>query len=90
MDEEPLNKIHDQCGWHEDAVRASKLVGCFYCVAVFPSTEIVEWVDEDPKCPRGPGRSAVCPKCGIDSILPDSLWFALTPELLEEMNQHFF
>ena len=90
MDQQGLEKIHDQCGWHVDAVRASNQVGCFYCLAIFPSTDVSEWVEEDPKCPRGPGLTALCPKCGIDSILPDSLWFDLTPELLKEMNQHFF
>jgi len=90
MNDADLERIHKHCGWHEPAVRVSGGVGCFYCLAVFPTADVVEWVDEDPQSPNGSGRTALCPKCGNDSVLPDSLWFALTPELLLKMKTRFF
>jgi len=35
--------------------------GCFYCESTFHPSEIAEWTDQ--------GLTAVCPCCGIDSVL---------------------
>ena len=60
-----FKQIHSECGWHETAVKESNICGCFYCMTTFPPSEIEEWIDEPEDCPRGPGRTAICPKCGI-------------------------
>jgi len=83
-------RLHDLCGWHEEAIRNSQLCGCFYCMEIFSPSAISEWVEESEDCPRGPGKTAVCPKCGIDAVLPDSVEPKLTKELLKEMNQRWF
>jgi hypothetical protein len=36
--------------------------GCFYCLQVFPADEVVEWIDD--------GRTPLCPRCGIESVVP--------------------
>jgi hypothetical protein len=38
------------------------VAGCFYCIPVFDVEEIEEWIDG--------GQTALCPHCGIDSVLP--------------------
>lgn len=45
--------------------RAEERVGCFHCVKILPAGEIVEWWNEKDadEC------TAVCPRCGIDSIV---------------------
>jgi NAD-dependent SIR2 family protein deacetylase len=35
--------------------------GCYKCLAVFPTSEIVQWTDG--------GETAICPKCSADTIL---------------------
>ncbi len=72
MAEPSLEEIHKLCGWHRDAIVASPSVGCFYCLAIYSPSEIEDWVDEPEDCPRGPGKTALCPKCGIDAVLPES------------------
>ena len=84
------NKIHDACGWHEDAILKSNNCGCFYCLSIFPPNAIEEWIQEQEDCPRGPGKTAVCPNCGIDSVLPDNIGIAITKEFLTEMQKKFF
>lgn len=37
-------------------------VGCYYCRQIFFPSEITEWTDDD--------STALCPKCGIDSVIP--------------------
>ena len=84
------NKVHDACGWHEEAILKSKICGCFHCLSIFPPNEIEEWIEEREDCPRGPGKTAVCPKCGIDSVLPDNIDSEITVKLLAEMQNRFF
>ena len=42
----------------------SSVCGCFHCLQTFPSHEITEYVDK--------GLTAVCPKCGVDSVIGDN------------------
>ncbi len=90
LNENELNTIHDKCGWHEHEINNSSICGCFYCLKLFPPQEITEWLEESKSSPRGPGKTAICPHCGIDSVLPDSIGFELTNELLVTMNDKFF
>lgn len=84
------NKIHSKCGWHEKSIIESKFCGCFHCLSIFKPTEIVEWITENKDYPRGPGKTAVCPICGIDSVLPDDIELEITKEFLEKMQDIFF
>jgi len=85
-----LQRIHDQSGWHEEAVRRSACCGCFHCLSIFAPAEIVEWTDEPPGSPRGAGRTAICPRCGVDAVLPASDEVEITAELLSAMNARWF
>jgi hypothetical protein len=79
---EPSKSAHKECGPgndHKERVLASDKVGCFYCVSIYPPAEIKEWT---------PDECALCPYCGIDSVLPASP--DLTLEFLREMEKHWF
>ena len=68
---------------HRVELERSNLAGCFYCLEVFRPTEIQEWVDD--------GKCALCPKCGIDSVIGDASGFPVTDRhFLEEMNRFWF
>ena len=75
-----LKSTHYDCSLHRTLVEKSKLVGCFYCQAKFPPSEITEWIDD--------GTTALCPHCGIDSVLPDSV--DLSDEMLRAMHDYWF
>ena len=47
---------------NRDRVRAAASCGCFHCQSIFASNEIRQWIDN--------GQTALCPRCGIDSVLP--------------------
>jgi hypothetical protein len=59
-----------------------KVCGCFSCLKIFAPTEIKEWVDED--------KTAICPYCGIASIISESSKIPITKDFLEEMNNYWF
>jgi hypothetical protein len=48
---------------NRDQVTAVPVCGCFYCRATFPGGAVQAWVDD--------GKTALCPRCGIDSVLPN-------------------
>lgn len=66
---------------HSD-IEAAKQCGCFYCLNIFPSNEIREWVDDH--------QTALCPRCSVDSVVPESPEVTLTPELLKEVHEDRF
>ena len=77
---------------HRAEVLASEICGCFYCQATFAPTEIEDWVDEPPTDEgiSSHGETALCPKCGIDSVIGSASGFPITPDLLRRMNAHWF
>ena len=60
-----------------------QVCGCFYCLKIFSPKDITEWVNE------GPG-TALCPYCGMDSVISESSGFPITDEFLQAMNKHWF
>ena len=77
---------------HRTQVLASEICGCFYCQTTFPPTEIVDWVDERTAAEGVPSRdaTALCPRCGIDSVLGSSSGVPITADLLGRMNAYWF
>lgn len=77
-------EAHKKSKSHKNEVLNSTICGCFYCEETFLPTEIVEWIEE-----RGGKESAVCPKCGIDSVLGSE--FPVNDKgFLKEMNKYWF
>jgi hypothetical protein len=86
-----LEGIHKHSSRHRDRVEQSSVCGCFYCLAFFTPSEIKDWVDVPEGADDEAGVTALCPRCGIDSVLPDSVPGApLSPELLAAMQRHWF
>jgi hypothetical protein len=79
-----LTKAHSKSSSHKTEILSGNLCGCFYCKNTFIPSEITEWIEE----PKG-GETAVCPKCGIDSILSFELPIT-DKEFLDEMNNYWF
>jgi hypothetical protein len=68
---------------HRSEVEASDRCGCFYCLAEFGPDVIMDWVDD---C----GVTALCPKCGIDSVIGSASGYPITTEFLARMRRHWF
>lgn len=56
------------------------VVGCYYCEQTFAPSKITECCHEE-----GGSRTAVCPHCGIDSVVPSS-----DPDLLRALYNDSF
>jgi hypothetical protein len=72
---------------HRHQLLESDSCGCFYCLEVYNPAEITDWVDEDNE---GVGKTALCAKCGIDSVVGSASGYPITPEFLKQMRDHWF
>jgi hypothetical protein len=81
-------QAHRHSSLHREEVLASDVCGCFYCLQAFSPGEIEEWVDEAHG--TDVGRTAICPRCGIDSVIGSASGVPITHEMLLRMNLHWF
>ncbi len=84
---EGIRKAHEASFANRADVESSRRCGCFYCLEIFEADEVEDWAVEDD---LGRRQTALCPYCGIDSVLGDRSGFPITPEFLAEMEKHWF
>jgi hypothetical protein len=86
--EAALVDAHRHCGLNRDEIAASSLCGCFYCLKTYAPTEITEWIDDRIRGTEG--RTALCPKCGIDSVIASASAYPITEAFLGAMRRRWF
>ena len=74
---------HQYCTNNKEDLRNDLVCGCFYCLEIYSPREITEWI------PDAKG-TALCPYCGVDSVIGKSSGFPITKEFLTEMNGYWF
>src|SRR5690348_16373657 len=87
-----FESIHRYSDHHREILARSEEAGCFYCGAMFSPAEITDWID-GPQVSTGDttdGVTALCPRCGIDAVLPSAEPIRLSPELLAQMHEFWF
>jgi acetone carboxylase gamma subunit len=60
----------------------------FYCLEIYSPSEINEWIVADNDCDRY--GTAICPYCGIDSVIGESSGYPITKDFLTKMNRYWF
>ena len=81
-------RAHQYCNNHMEALKKDKICGCFYCRKIFSPSEIKDWIIADNNCDRY--GTAICPYCGIDSVIGESSGYPITKEFMEEMHKVWF
>ena len=66
---------------NKQQVLASQTCRCANCLATFSGAEVTEFTDK--------GKTAICPKCGVDAVLPDCVE-GLDDQLLQEIHDYWF
>lgn len=61
---------------------SAKNCGCYRCLCVISTTEIVEWTDK--------GETAICPKCHCDCLIPEGSGIDLTNDNLTKIHKQWF
>jgi hypothetical protein len=81
-EDHPLRVAHSKSSCHRSEIENSVLCGCFFCKKTFPPNKIVEWTDDD--------QTALCPVCGVDSVIGDGSGSQITKAFLTEMRIAWF
>ena len=81
-----LKAVYSHSIRNEESILKSDFCGCFHCISILAATDIKssEMVVE-----KDGFKTAICPICGIDSVLGDSS-VEITAELLGAMNEYYF
>ncbi len=77
-----LDLAHKRSIKHRAELTASSNCGCFFCCNIFPPSEIEDWTDDN--------QTALCPKCGIDSVIGDASGYVISEDFLANMNGRWF
>lgn len=73
MKSDELIKAHKFCSNHKEKLLRDQKCGCFYCLEIFSPNKIEEWIDDT-------SGTAICPYCGVDSIIGESSKYPITKE----------
>ncbi len=71
---------------NRDEIPSSERCGCFHCLEIFLPMEVKDWIGER----GGRGQTALCPRCGIDSVVGSGSGYPITIEFLRLMKEHWF
>ncbi|MBE5738328.1 MAG: cytoplasmic protein [Clostridiales bacterium] len=81
--EDRLEYAHQFSKNNKKGLLSDKNCGCFYCLEIFNPIEITEWVPDSE-------GTALCPYCGVDSIIGEYTGLSITKKFLSEMNEYWF
>lgn len=73
-------KVH--ASKHRVEVQASARCGCFFCFRQFPPSSIKAWTEAN--------QTALCPHCGVDSVIGNASPYQLDDKFLRRMHGQFF
>lgn len=83
---EDVQQAHKHSSGHKIEILKSTNCGCFYCCTIFTPDRIMDWVND----PEGESLTALCPVCGIDSVIGDSSGFEISETFLAKMKLYWF
>lgn len=61
---------------------ASTQAACYHCRERFPPAEVLDWTDQ--------GETAVCPRCGVDTVIGNASGFPLDERTLAALYARWF
>ena len=80
-------KLHQLCLENQELLEKTKNCACFYCLYRFDVSEIEEWIEDEY------GLSAICPSCGIDTVIPIGIEIdgeIITYEEVKMLKKYYF
>ena len=83
MEDCRILETHKFCSNHKNELLHDQKCGCFFCLAIFDPKEITAWVEDTE-------GTAICPYCGVDSVIGESSGFPVTKAFLSKMKAYWF
>jgi len=89
-----LRQAHKCSSNHRQQIEASSSCGCFFCLSIYPPSEIEDWTDWPDETPEGSeneqGTTAICPRCGVDSVIGSASGYPVAQGFLQQMKKLWF
>ena len=86
--------VHAKCANHRGEIEKSALCGCFYCMEIFSPSAIECWIDWPESTADenelSVGVTALCPQCGIDSVIGSASGYPIDVGFLSIMRDYWF
>lgn len=83
MNKNDLRRAHKYCTNNKNSLLNDSICGCFYCLKIFHPSEIERYIQDTD-------GTAVCPYCGIDSVIWTSSGYPINTDFLEQMKNYWF
>ena len=80
---EDVINAHKHSSNHRLDLIKDEICGCFFCLEIFNTIEIIEWVEDKE-------GTAICPYCGVDSVIGKGSGFPIEEKFLGEMKKYWF
>lgn len=77
-----MKKLHVYSSNNKKLINSSNKCYCFYCKNTINKEDIKKYIDDD--------KTAMCPKCDIDSIIPDSIEEKIDDKIISAMHDYWF
>lgn len=74
------NEAFKRASRHRAEIESSERCGCFSCFRTFEPAAITRWIDGD--------QTALCPKCGIDTVIGSATMHGLNDTFLRRLHLH--
>ncbi len=81
--EDIIISAHKFSSNNRDGLQKDKLCGCFHCLEIFAPADIQDWIQDE----KG---TAICPCCGVDSVIGEGSGFPINVEFLSKMKEYWF
>jgi len=78
MTDKEAEELHDEAYLNAAEIAKNSSASCFYCLEPYYVDNINKWTDD--------GRTALCPHCNNDTVLPGMQ----SRDILNEMREHWF
>lgn len=82
MTDQELKSAPKIAWMNRKTVQESQACGCYQCLAVVSTEDIVTWTDDN--------KTALCPECGCDCLVPQSHGLPLDRDTLSQLKQYWF
>ena len=83
MEDIRIIEAHKFSSNHKKELLNDQKCGCFFCLKIFGPKEITDWIKDTE-------GTAICPYCGVDSVIGESSGFPMTKEFLSKMYEYWF
>ena len=82
MTKEEMKEIHSHTLRNRKEIESSDNCVCISCCEIFYASEVEDYIDE--------GKTALCPRCGIDAVIGGCTGISMDRETISELNKEFF